>query len=191
MPKQAKLATKFRRPVDSDAEITFGWGENDNEVDAVLNAINGTPTDTDWIHLGTDYDYDSRLPEDMEVVAVANGTVLEVGIDDGSGSGYGNYVILEHKLPNKDIVYSFYAHMAEPPLVEVDDIVDIGEQLGIVGDTGTAVGAHLHFEVRFSPNFTFGGPQSGSYDTVDQFSAGTSTGFLFDPDEFVLNYLST
>ncbi len=59
------------------------------------------------------------------------------------GKGYGNYVVLDHG----DGTTSIYAHMAYR-LVEVDDAVFVGEEIGRVGSTGLSTGPHLHFEIR-------------------------------------------
>ncbi|MEI4233422.1 M23 family metallopeptidase [Roseovarius sp. D22-M7] len=192
MAKRSKIATKFILPVDeSRATETFGFGDNSNLVDKGINGGSSTP---DWYHIGVDYDYFTGTQDEQFIFAVANGEVHEIGLDDGSGSGYGNYVILRHTLPGngQEDVYSFYAHMEEAPLVEEGDFVDIGETLGFVGETGFVIGEHLHFEMRLEdPNFTQGGIYSGSYDTLPQFNQGVAEGVLFDPDEFVRDYETT
>jgi murein DD-endopeptidase MepM/ murein hydrolase activator NlpD len=74
---------------------------------------------------------------------------------------YGNVVIVEtpaSKLPvdlaeildieEGESLYLLYAHMHEPPLVELGDEVTACQELGAVGKSGNAGIAHLHLEVR-------------------------------------------
>ncbi|MCI0655846.1 MAG: peptidoglycan DD-metalloendopeptidase family protein, partial [Acidobacteria bacterium] len=61
----------------------------------------------------------------------------------GSERGYGNLVIIDHG----DGLSTLYAH-ANRLLVGPDELVESGEPVAEVGDTGTARGAHLHFEVH-------------------------------------------
>ena len=56
---------------------------------------------------------------------------------------YGNVVVIEHA----NGLYTLYAHLSKI-LVKTDQTVTIGEQIGEVGQTGVAIGSHLHFEVR-------------------------------------------
>ena len=61
----------------------------------------------------------------------------------GSERGYGNLVIIDHG----DGLSTLYAH-ASRLLVGPDEVVESGEPVAEVGDTGNARGAHLHFEVH-------------------------------------------
>lgn len=81
---------------------------------------------------------------------VAEGDVYYVDTDDGSGTGYGNTVIVRHE----NSFYSRYAHFSEI-LVNVGDHVDTHDYIGKVGNTGNVSGTacsehpgtHLHFAV--------------------------------------------
>lgn len=76
------------------------------------------------------------------IPAAAAGTVILAG-DNG---GYGNCVIIDHGgSPN---LKTLYAHMDTAPLVSVGQVVNKGQILGPVGNTGQSFGAHLHFEVH-------------------------------------------
>ncbi len=57
--------------------------------------------------------------------------------------GYGNCIFLSHK----DDYISVYAHN-QKNLVKKGEFVHQGKKIGLVGRTGAATGAHLHFEVR-------------------------------------------
>ncbi|GBF49069.1 metallopeptidase [Leptospira ryugenii] len=72
------------------------------------------------------------------VVSAAEGEVIFTG----RNGGYGNSVIIQHKNGYKTL----YAHCSQI-LVEVGETVKMGRVIAAVGRTGTATGAHLHFEV--------------------------------------------
>ena len=57
--------------------------------------------------------------------------------------GYGYIIIVDHA--NK--VQTAYAHCSKL-LVKVGQAVNSGQKLGLVGRTGVATGAHLHYEIR-------------------------------------------
>lgn len=74
------------------------------------------------------------------ILAAASGTVDFVRSYDGGG--YGIYVIVSHGGGYQTL----YAHMRKAT-VKVGDVVTMGQQIGIVGTTGSSTGNHLHFEV--------------------------------------------
>lgn len=66
-------------------------------------------------------------------------------VNPGCGSGYGNHVRVQHDDGNITI----YAHLAKGSvIVEVGDLVEQGQVVGKMGNSGHSYGAHLHFEVR-------------------------------------------
>jgi murein DD-endopeptidase MepM/ murein hydrolase activator NlpD len=80
------------------------------------------------------------------VVAGASGTITEAGWNTG---GYGNYVVISHG----NGVETLYAHMLDNSImVSAGDVVQKGQTIGRVGNTGYSFGAHLHFEVRVNGN---------------------------------------
>ncbi|MGE5377622.1 MAG: M23 family metallopeptidase [Bacteroidota bacterium] len=56
---------------------------------------------------------------------------------------YGNLVVIKHE----DQLYTLYGHLSKI-LVQPGQKVSAGEQIGEVGQSGVAIGPHLHFEVR-------------------------------------------
>ncbi len=116
------------------------------------------------------------------VLAAAAGEVVFAGTDEltvlGPYTGfYGNVVILRHNdLPGLALgpVYTLYAHLSTID-VAPGQYVEAGNRIGLVGSTGAADGAHLHFEVRVGENdyahttnpLLWFAPKSG-FDGVDE-----------------------
>jgi murein DD-endopeptidase MepM/ murein hydrolase activator NlpD len=64
-------------------------------------------------------------------------------------TGWGNRIVIRHRLPDGQVVYSLYAHlMPHSVLVKVGDQVSPGEPIARVGRTGRASAPHLHLEIR-------------------------------------------
>ena len=77
--------------------------------------------------------------------ATANGIVVEAGYN----GSYGVMARIRHYLPDGSVVYSQYEHMSYGSLtVSAGQIVSQGQEIGLVGATGFATGAHLHFEIK-------------------------------------------
>lgn len=82
-----------------------------------------------------------------EIRAIAPGLVVCTRTD--RRSGWGNMVVLAHRLPGGDVLFSLFAHMLPGSIrVEEGQIVALGQPLGRVGRTGHATGPHLHLEFR-------------------------------------------
>ena len=97
-------------------------------------------------HHGVEFSNPSGTP----VLAAADGTVIFAGPDKEAvyapwGNFYGNLVVIEHQ----DNVFTLYAHLSRIE-VQAHQTVIAGEKIGEVGQTGGAIGSHLHFEVRLS-----------------------------------------
>lgn len=82
---------------------------------------------------------DLSAPKGTPIYASAAGQVVYAGWRPG----YGKLIIIKH--PNG--LSTRYGHCSHIR-VKVGQIVRAGEQIGNVGQTGTATGPHLHFEVR-------------------------------------------
>ena len=67
--------------------------------------------------------------------------VLETGRD----SGRGNWAALYDAAAKHTYVYM---HMSAPASVAAGDRLEPGEEVGLLGCTGSCDGAHLHFEIR-------------------------------------------
>ena len=56
---------------------------------------------------------------------------------------YGNMIVLKHA----NDLYTLYGHLSKLD-VQAGEVVQVGQKIGEVGQTGVAIGSHLHFEVR-------------------------------------------
>jgi murein DD-endopeptidase MepM/ murein hydrolase activator NlpD len=66
-------------------------------------------------------------------------------------TGWGNYVVIRHVLPDGETVHSLYGHLKpRSVLVKKGDVVAAGQVLAQVGKTGRATSPHLHLEIRKS-----------------------------------------
>jgi murein DD-endopeptidase MepM/ murein hydrolase activator NlpD len=66
-------------------------------------------------------------------------------------TGWGNYVVVRHTMPDGETVRSLYGHLASKSVVvKKGDVIAAGQPLGKVGRTGRATSAHLHLEIRKS-----------------------------------------
>jgi murein DD-endopeptidase MepM/ murein hydrolase activator NlpD len=69
-------------------------------------------------------------------------------------SAAGNYLVIDGQ--NTGVDYA-YMHMPVPSALEEGDRVRTGDQIGVVGDTGSATACHLHFEMWRAPGWYTGG----------------------------------
>ena len=104
---------------------------------------------------------DIMNPSGTPVRAAAEGTVIFAGTDAEIMLGpqanfYGNVIIIEHDFATATglPVYSLYGHLSQIS-VEAGQRVGLYHQIGLVGATGVAQGAHLHFEVRAGDPFDY------------------------------------
>ena len=95
---------------------------------------------TNKFHSGIDVP--SQTGEDIR--AVAGGKIIY----SGWLGGYGKSIMIEHD----EGIVSLYAHCNEL-LFEEGDLVDTGELIAKIGNTGKSTGPHLHFELRFDGEF--------------------------------------
>jgi murein DD-endopeptidase MepM/ murein hydrolase activator NlpD len=87
------------------------------------------------MHWGMDF----TAPEGTEIFAAGDGVVITA---ENVFNGYGQHVVIKHGYGYETL----YAHMSKIN-VRVGQKVKRGEVIGWVGNTGTSVGAHLHYEV--------------------------------------------
>ena len=89
------------------------------------------------------------------IEAPYDGKVLEAKKSTSPGGGFGNYVILLHKIDGK-FYTTLYAHMKDGSLkVKKGQKVTAGQMLGKMGTTGMSTGKHLHWELRLGKVHTW------------------------------------
>lgn len=107
----------------------------------------------DQPHTGVDFKVDEGTP----VLAAASGQVIWVGYGllygyEDESDPYGLAVAIEHDFGyDNQRLYTLYAHLSETTAVK-GQRVEVGEQIGLSGDTGFTTAPHLHFEVRLGNN---------------------------------------
>src|SRR5690349_3026712 len=89
-----------------------------------------------YTHTGVDF----PEPEGTPIAAAGVGTVIYAAYN---GGGYGNLVVIQHRLG----FTSWYGHLSRITAYVGEGVVG-GTRIGYVGATGDATGPHLHFEVR-------------------------------------------
>lgn len=124
-------------PYSVTSEYDWRWGKMHNGID-----ISGTPADS-------------------HVLAANDGVVVKVNTScssyggshlyDMCGSGYGNYVVIDHG----NNIFTIYGHMLQNVIVKVGQNVKMGDYLGFMGNSGSSTGRHLHF------GYSIGDPLSG------------------------------
>lgn len=95
--------------------------------------------------------------------------------------GYGNCVVIYHL----DGTETYYAHMSRRDVNE-GDVVTMGQQIGLVGNTGNSFGDHLHFEIRVdaTPEEFYWGDRIDPlpYVTGHDFVASANGTYFYDVD---------
>lgn len=97
-------------------------------------------------HQGQDILASCGTPE----VAARGGRVQYAGYEADAG----NYIVIDGRGTGFDFMY---AHLAEPSPLHTGEPVRTGQPIGVVGETGDAVGCHLHFEMWTPPGWYEGG----------------------------------
>jgi murein DD-endopeptidase MepM/ murein hydrolase activator NlpD len=103
------------------------------------------------VHHGVEFPNAQGTP----VLAAAGGKVIFAGDDKLTllawvTAFYGNVIVLEHQIDGQTL-YTLYGHLYKIDVAE-GDVVQTGQKIGEVGASGTAIGSHLHFEVRLGQN---------------------------------------
>lgn len=123
-----------------NTQVTFTYAEHVKKCEAGQGWARGVDivknyNQCDWITAHTD----GKIIKVVDYLDGTNGVLSK----DGWQTGYGNYVMIEHK----NGLVTLYAHM-EKVQVKEGQTVKKGTVIGFMGNTGNSFGAHLHFEVR-------------------------------------------
>ncbi len=93
------------------------------------------------MHSGIDFTPGAGVP----IEAIADGVVVGSSVADGS---WGTHVTIEHVVDGV-VFRSSYAHMQSGSMpFSLGDTVQRGDVVGLVGNTGQSMGAHLHFTIQ-------------------------------------------
>lgn len=113
-------------PIPGDAYISSSFGMRLHPIHKMR-----------MMHLGCDF----AAPKGSPVIAASSGLVT-TSITKADSSTYGKHVILGHD----DVYWTLYAHLSKV-FVNEGDIVEMGDTIGLVGNTGNSTNPHLHYEV--------------------------------------------
>ncbi|MBM9577382.1 M23 family metallopeptidase [Leptospira sp. 201903070] len=120
-------------------------------------------------HLGEDWNAVGRNDYGDPVYSVSHGVVKFAREE---GPGWGNVILVTHRLPDGRWINSLYAHLSMMS-VKKGDRIRKGARIGKIGDANRRYGPHLHFELR--NNFFL--PTGGGY-------GREQSGYL-NPKEFI------
>lgn len=116
----------------SNSVVTSGYGGRN----AVKTSTGYSSTNHDGIDIGgTGGNLDGQAAD-----SIGGGKVTEVGYDE---NGYGNYVVVDHG----NGYTSLYGHL-QKATVKQGETVSAGQQVGVIGSTGSSTAPHLHLRVR-------------------------------------------
>ncbi len=131
--KHLLAITPTINPILNGGHITSRFGYRDYPVTNEGFYSSGNP------HFHNGLDIAARRGE--RVVAPANGVVMVVGYDSGTG----NYIVINHGYQ----LQTLYGHLNAVHVKKYQRI-QRGDFIGSVGNTGRSTGPHLHYEVRIS-----------------------------------------
>lgn len=103
-------------------------------------------------HTGIDI---GGVPYGTEILAAAPGVVIKAY---KGWTGYGHYIIIDHG----NGVQTLYAHNRKL-YVKAGDVVEQGQVIAVIGETGNAYGQHLHFEIRMNGRYMNASKFIGTY----------------------------
>ena len=157
-PLTASTADRVSEMLRKARLLSFSWREAKETYDTKTARMKATPSimpTTGFITSGfsrnrwhpiLEYSrphegVDITAPTGTPIVAAAKGVVIRSGWDND----YGNLVEIDHGYG----VSTRYAH-ASKVLVHRGETVERGQRIALVGETGLAVGPHVHYEVRIN-----------------------------------------
>ncbi len=142
--RQAELARQQREEMiasgTAGGSMLVGSGYFTNPCPDAYNSSGfGYRTFDNSFHKGLDM----AAPEGTPYYAADSGTVLYATYDGGWNGGAGNWVVIAHG----NGIVTKYMH-SSAVFVSPGQYVERGQNIGLVGQTGEAYGAHLHFQVE-------------------------------------------
>lgn len=147
----------FALPIQG--RLSSGYGERKHPLGLGIKFHNGI---------------DIAAPVGTEIYAPYGGTVIAVGNSDTYcyRGAYGKWLLIDHG----NNLATMYAHLSVHKL-KAGQIIEKGDLVGLVGNTGSSTGPHLHFTVYDRRTVTIKGsrvcgplPYGGSIDPLDYLS---------------------
>lgn len=145
-PDRSLSSYMYSKRVVENREVIMSWPVPNHKISSKFGWRNPSCNACSSNHKGIDFEADKGT----EVKAVMQGIVTKIEYN----GGYGQYVFIEHIAVIDDVEYHFesvYAHLINKSpydYINVGDVVESGEVIGLSGRTGVATGPHLHFELR-------------------------------------------
>jgi murein DD-endopeptidase MepM/ murein hydrolase activator NlpD len=121
------------------------------------------------------YGMDFTAPSGTDVYSTGNGTVVSV---QSSQRGLGKNIIIDHGFGYSSI----YAHLSNFN-VRVGQKVQRGDVIGYVGNTGTSIANHLHYEIKLNGsnvdpvNYYFEDLSPSEYERMIEIASKTGQSF--------------
>ncbi len=126
----SKLVLRGTKVIPGEGTGKFAWPVSGHRITSTMGKRWGT------MHNGIDMIGRSAIK------AADNGVIEQVIY---SKSGLGNHVVINHKNGYKTV----YGHMKSIS-VKKGQVVEKGEAIGVMGNTGHSTGTHLHFEIHLN-----------------------------------------
>jgi murein DD-endopeptidase MepM/ murein hydrolase activator NlpD len=146
-------------PISVMGGLSLDWPIKDHQITSRYgwrNDLRKGPTGGgDSIHLGIDLVPKDKTKIHALIFASAPGKVVIV-YNRVLNQTFGRCAQIQHDTGMKSAdgktiyLYTFYAHLSEVD-VSRGEVVERGQVIGRMGQTGQAEGYHLHFEVTFDP----------------------------------------
>ncbi|WP_374017806.1 peptidoglycan DD-metalloendopeptidase family protein [Paenibacillus thiaminolyticus] len=127
-PSVPEIILRGTKVVRGEGSGTFDWPVNGATLTSGFGSRWGRT------HKGIDL-----VSSNRSIMAADEGVVVFAG----QKSGYGNAIIVDHNNGYKTL----YGHLNSIG-VNVGDIVEKGQDIGVMGNTGNSTGTHLHFEIH-------------------------------------------
>lgn len=89
------------------------------------------------MHWGVDFPAAVGTP-----VRVTAGGIVQKAVNRADSSNYGKHIVVGHD----DVHSTLYGHLSKVFVAEGDE-VQIGDTIGLIGNTGVSTNPHLHYEV--------------------------------------------
>jgi len=146
---EVKVREEFKLPLPGERS----WLLTSETGDSGCNGANPPlPSHTNNNYFSLDFDDISAIgviESNVPVLASAGGKVVFAGANQYNGT----FVVVNHDYQEKaDGLETFYLHLKADSLqVETGDYVTLGQQLGILGKTGTD-GTHIHLGFYYDYN---------------------------------------